>query len=107
MKKLHPELKSLEAEVAAIADFSGMPKAKIGGVAISKVLDAETNSKNAAKPVVEALKNIGKVAKEKAEENKAKIKEVAEENIEKIKAAVKPAAPAPEPVSSEDTSGIS
>ena len=63
MKKLHPELKRLEAEVSSIADFSGMPKAKIGEKAISSVLDAECGSKNANKKVVDALKNIGDAAK--------------------------------------------
>ena len=109
MKALHPELKRLEAEVASIADFSGMPKAKIGAKAISSVLDAECDSKNANKVVKEALKGIGEAAKSgdtsKAERPKTaveaikKMGDAAKESAEKIKKAVepkkKPAVPAP------------
>ena len=59
MIKLHPELKSLEREITSIADFSGMPRAKTGGLGISKVLDAVTSSKTkSSSSVVDALKNI-------------------------------------------------
>ena len=131
MKKLHPELKRLEAEVSSIADFSGMPKAKIGEKAISSVIDAECGSKNANKKVVDALKNIGEAVKstDLSKEEPAKVEtpktpgdaikkmgETAVKNMEKLKEVVsptkKPAEPAepkpaaPEP-SKEDTSEIS
>ena len=62
LKELSPTIKSIEREVNSIADFSGAPKASVGSVAIKKVLDAETDSKDASAPVAKALKNIEKVA---------------------------------------------
>ena len=93
MIKLHPELKSLEREITSIADFSGMPRAKTGGLAISKVLDAVTSSKTKSSSVVDALKNIREVS-----EVKSKI-------ISKPAKAVVVAS-APESDSTEDTSEI-
>jgi len=129
MKALHPELKRLEAEISSIADFSGMPKTKVGAKAITSVIDAECDSKKANKNVVEALKNIGEAVKsgEVKEEvsteipktSKEAIKKIGEsaiKSLEKIKDAVepkakpaapKPAPPAPAPVPKEDTSEIS
>ena len=128
MKKLHPELNRLEAEITSIADFSGMPKAKIGEKAIKSVIDAECGSKNANKKVVEALKNIGDAVKtaDLTNEEPAKVEtpktpgdaikkmgETAVKNMEKLKEVVsptkkpvepKPATPEP---SKEDTSEIS
>ena len=89
MKELQPSLKSLVKDIDEITDFSDMKAAKVGGLAIKKVLDAETKTSDLEDKIVEpkvsdktekkvkkaAVRAISKISEKAAqEENPVKAK---------------------------------